>query len=173
MLNLNPANITAARGKKSAHVRGRSSSRSPQNQENEAKAPNNNVRKTVEGEDFYHDAKIIGGLEKASSSAIAKARRCRLPFFGSERIRRHLADLILAECSLVRRQGWSDSVVNAGTWGTKVDWRLSVLDNQVHRNRERTEVLPLILQKPLNHALPDQRLVRTQPPERLPTPWHS
>ena len=108
----------------------------------------------VEGEDFYHDAKTVGGLEKASSPTITKPRWCRLPFFRSERTRRHLRDIVRVECSSVRRQVWVDPVAYAGTRGMEVDQKLSV-HNQVHRIREWMEVLPLVLQKPVSNALPD------------------
>ena len=43
-----------------------------------------NVWRMVKGEDFYHDAKTVGGLEKVSSPTITERRWCRLPFFRSE-----------------------------------------------------------------------------------------
>jgi len=104
-------NITVTRRKQfRTRVRGRSSSRSPQNQENRAKA-SDNVRKMVESDDFYRAAKTVG-FAIVGELTFANPQRWsgRLPFSSTERIRQHLEDLILVECNLVRRRVWADPV---------------------------------------------------------------
>ena len=129
-----------------------------------------NVWRMVEGEDFYHEAKTVGGLEKVSSPTITKPRRCRLPFFRSERTRRHLRDIVRVECSSVRRQVWVDPVAYAGTRGMEVDQKLSVHNKSTELGSGWRCFLSSYRNRSAMHC-PTTRLVRIQLLEQLPTPF--
>ena len=154
----------------SAHVRGRSSSRSPQNQENRAEA-SDSVWKVSEDWDFYHDAKTVGFAILGELTFANLPGRSRLQFFCGETIRRHLEDLIPVECNSVRRWVWADLISaprGEGQESTGGETSRSTTESTESGSKRGCFLLSHRSCSIMHH--PTMWLVRIQPSEKLLIP---